>query len=114
MSYIPGIKEDAEPRSPEELLLKALVALPGNTWDLKFKVCTDCECCIRHKFNRPSKIQILEEDPNINYEKSNECKCTCRHMARWICRSAIRDIKNGKLIFNVCPTNLTKIEEDKI
>lgn len=114
MSYIPGIKEDDEPRSLEALLLKALVSLPGNTWDSKFKSCTKCECCTRHMFNRPSKIQILEEDPEFNYKKSNKCKCTCRHMARWICRSAIKDIKNGKIIFNVCPTSINKIEEDKI
>lgn len=59
---------------------------------------TLCNCCEKHKINKPKLYVKWVDTPNnkgINSETSNTnpftgklyCKCDCRHNARWICRN---------------------------
>jgi hypothetical protein len=52
---------------------------------------TSCNCCIRHKTNRPNKLNTYNsETQNHTYiYNPNKCKCPCRHMSRFICKEAI-------------------------
>ena len=47
-----------------------------------------CNCCKKHKLNKPSKYQKwIETDFNIlNKDSTCKCKCKCRHLSRFICR----------------------------
>ena len=44
-----------------------------------------CNCCERHKINRPKNI-VPWIDTQISYRKYNNCKCYCRQFSRFICR----------------------------
>jgi len=48
----------------------------------------NCKCCERHQVNKP---KILEKYIETNFKGDDKskynCKCQCRHMARFICRS---------------------------
>ena len=48
--------------------------------------CKLCNCCEKHKINKPLVFSPwVETTTNINkYQKI--CSCDCRHVARWICR----------------------------
>ena len=50
-----------------------------------FDLCTKCKCCERHQINRPSKLEKYIERP-LNEPKNYNCKCPCRHNARFLCR----------------------------
>ncbi len=69
---------------------------PETYFDEKLKECKDydelprelnnCTCCERHKINFPILgKRIVSKEYTTNYPKS-DCKCSCRHMARHICR----------------------------
>ena len=53
---------------------------------------SSCNCCIRHKKNRPNKLNTYNhvDDENFTFDKADSrCKCPCRHMSRFICEEAI-------------------------
>ena len=54
---------------------------------------SSCNCCIRHKKNRPNKLNTYNHNDNeINFtfnKLDRKCKCPCRHMSRFICEEAI-------------------------
>jgi|TARA_B100000768_G_C11064964_1_gene284138 hypothetical protein len=47
-----------------------------------------CKCCPRHQKNKPTTLkkwfEINKETTEIQW---HQCKCSCRHYSRWICRS---------------------------
>tara|TARA_Y100000389_G_scaffold192483_1_gene219981 strand:- start:4685 stop:5119 length:435 start_codon:yes stop_codon:yes gene_type:complete len=47
-----------------------------------------CNCCIRHKINRPSKYKrsTTIEYNGFRFHKNHCCECKCRHLSRFICR----------------------------
>ena len=49
---------------------------------------SNCECCERHKINRPKSLQPWINTPFQNCgEIDYPCKCNCRHVSRFICRA---------------------------
>ena len=65
-------------------------SIPGNTYQQKLDNLSLCNCCIRHRNNRPSFYMPWIELPynnNNNHSLNNfVCNCNCRHIARFICR----------------------------
>jgi hypothetical protein len=53
------------------------------------KVLNTCKCCERHKKNRPSKLEKINEMPGSPYQFNKSCSCQCRHLSRFICRAFI-------------------------
>jgi hypothetical protein len=51
-----------------------------------FKQCSKCCCCSKHGHNRPTNYYTDEVSIGENFEPSEQCHCTCRHMARQIKR----------------------------
>ena len=56
------------------------------------KELSNCNCCERHKQNRPTLTDYLQGQPGdypINYDISIDeysCRCDCRHICRFICK----------------------------
>ena len=44
-----------------------------------------CNCCERHKINRPKKLAPWV-DTTFHNTQDSECDCKCRHLSRFICR----------------------------
>ena len=44
-----------------------------------------CECCERHKINRPKKLAPWV-DTDFHYTVITSCPCHCRQFSRFICR----------------------------
>lgn len=57
----------------------------GDTYQEKLNTLSLCNCCERHKINRPRIFTHWLELPFSNNYETN-CSCNCRHVARWICR----------------------------
>ena len=65
------------------------VAIPGITFQDKLDYLNQCNCCARHKINKPKKFQAWIDTPATNTPFSHKvCNFDCRHLARWICREA--------------------------
>jgi hypothetical protein len=63
--------------------------VPGHSYQEKLDELANCNCCDRHKINKPIIYAPWEEiiTPPFNQESDiNTCNCTCRHTARFICR----------------------------
>ena len=48
-----------------------------------------CNCCTRHKTNKPLKYEKSIERGEYNgfrFNNNYTCKCKCRHLSRFICR----------------------------
>ena len=45
----------------------------------------NCDCCERHKINRPKKLAPWV-DTTISYRQDVNCHCRCRQFSRFICR----------------------------
>lgn len=55
------------------------------------QVLDTCNCCERHKINRPTKLEKYVEPP-YNPDKIeivNTCACPCRNISRSICRACV-------------------------
>lgn len=46
-----------------------------------------CECCDRHKINKPKNFELWHEIEKSKNIQPKICDCPCRHMARFICRN---------------------------
>ncbi len=102
-----ALMEEARARAQcrtDYLLTKAFKAIPGDNWQEKLDHCLKCKCCTRHQVLRPKRLEPWTEDMaevDIKIKWMNtECECSCRHMARFICRQCDDD---GN--FLPCPTN---------
>ena len=49
------------------------------------KTLSMCNCCARHKINRP-KILAPWVDTPFHGMQQRRCSCNCRHLSRFICR----------------------------
>lgn len=63
-----------------------------------------CNCCKNHKLNRPTLKQFYKgtyiSTEHLHPYIDRKCKCSCRHMMRWICRTTtnfILDNDNDEL-----------------
>ena len=54
--------------------------------DMFVKVLNTCDCCIRHQTNRPSQYAPWI-DTRFTGTQNPSCNCSCRHRARWICKT---------------------------
>lgn len=61
--------------------------IEGESWQDKIDTLNKCDCCEKHKINKPSKFTVWYELPYHNTPQHTDCKCNCRHMARHICRT---------------------------
>ena len=51
-------------------------------------ILNNCNCCERHKVDRPKILEKYIETKFKGDDKSKyDCHCACRHSARFICRS---------------------------
>lgn len=47
-----------------------------------------CHCCEKHQQGRPTEYRPYVESKSTATQSTQlDCKCQCRHFARWICRS---------------------------
>jgi len=48
-----------------------------------------CKCCERHQINKPKNLSYVDDSHwgQYNLYKTNNCKCNCRHLSRFICRN---------------------------
>ena len=68
--------------------------IPGNTNQDKLNHLSQCNCCLKHKINKPRVFMPCDETsavytPNLLASftfREQLCPCFCRHMARQICR----------------------------
>ena len=49
------------------------------------KTFNQCDCCERHKINRPKKLAPFV-DTEFHATFRTRCKCHCRQLSRFICR----------------------------
>ncbi len=71
--------------SRTDTLHNIFISISGNTWQKKLDTLVLCKCCERHNINKPTTmIPWIELDFNITQDKP--CNCSCRHVARFICR----------------------------
>ncbi len=68
-------------------IMNLINSTPGNTYQQKLDNLALCNCCIRHRNNRPPFfipwVELPYSNNNLN---ENACNCNCRHIARFICR----------------------------
>jgi len=57
----------------------------GDTYQEKLNTLSLCNCCERHKVNRPMYFSHWLDLPRSN-RFDYSCECNCRHISRWICR----------------------------
>jgi len=61
--------------------------IDGDTWAEKFQFAVACRCCDRHKTNKPTHLAPCVELPFHDTKlKTDDCSCSCRHDARFMCR----------------------------
>ena len=47
-----------------------------------------CSCCEKHQIDRPTYLRYWNDtDFNNKQLQESDCKCPCRHYARFICRA---------------------------
>jgi len=72
-----------------EVLQDMIDNVPGLSYQDKLNHLSECNCCERHKTNRPTTFIPWYEIPRTNYGYFNySCSCECRHISRYICRQA--------------------------
>ena len=69
--------------------------IEGESWQAKIDTLNMCDCCEKHKINKPSKFDVWYETP-FNYTQNRTCACNCRHMARAICRTICGSVNNNE------------------
>ena len=52
------------------------------------KTLSMCNCCARHKIDRPKTLATWVDTPFHDRQGTN-CSCNCRHLSRFICRDII-------------------------
>lgn len=71
----------------DRLKIPLFKSIDGETWQEKLDTLIMCDCCERHKKDKPSIISPWKDTPLTRTRLSDhECHCDCRHLARFICR----------------------------
>ena len=74
-------------RTLNQRLLDLFDTVIGDNYNDKLYNLSLCECCDRHKTNKPFLfITWVETPPKENQVTSLSCTCMCRHISRHICR----------------------------
>jgi hypothetical protein len=68
--------------------------IPGHTHQDKLNHLSQCNCCSKHKINKPRVFMPCNEssavytpDVLVSFtQREQVCSCICRHLARQICR----------------------------
>ena len=60
-----------------------------NTASILVDKLAHCNCCSKHSFNRPIKLEKYIDCQNPTIKPLSICNCKCRHYSRFICRSFI-------------------------
>jgi len=68
-----------------DLIQNKIDSVEGSNYQEKLNYLNNCNCCEKHKINRPSIFSAWVELPFHN-DQTLTCACDCRHMARFICR----------------------------
>lgn len=69
--------------------------IEGESWQDKIDTLNKCNCCEKHKINKPSKFGVWYELPFHNTQDRN-CVCNCRHMSRMICRTICGSVNDNE------------------
>ena len=69
-----------------------------------FIQCSKCYCCSKHCHNRPTNYYTHDVSIGENFETSEQCRCTCRQLARMIKRSHC-EYKRKKKYANIITFN---------
>ena len=69
--------------------------IKGKTWQNKIDTLNKCDCCDKHKINKPSKLALWYELPFHNTQH-RDCNCDCRHMSRMICRTICGSVDDNE------------------
>ena len=85
-----SILAEIKRKGEEEKYIVGVFLIEGKTVEEKLKTLNRCECCERHKINRPEGLDLVSVSVSVKNSngKDNEtitCKCDCRHLARLIC-----------------------------
>ena len=115
----------SEPQSVEQTLLSiydspfsrhidyCIDCIPGETKQLKLDFLNMCNCCERHTTDRPNVYDYYVEYPFHDTQTIHDCKCSCRHLARIICRTFNTQFENEEQELDEFENdNLTKIKMD--
>ena len=97
-----SMPKDPKPRvaaSPllNRLLAEAFESIPGDSYQAKLDTLNKCNCCLRHKTNRPSHLAPWVET-QFHGCQDTPCACSCRHMARFICRQISTEFKQKPML----------------
>lgn len=68
------------------ILRDTLNSIIGDTYQEKLNTLHNCDCCQRHRTNRPFVFVAWIETPFSSIHSNTDCQCDCRHLARVICR----------------------------
>jgi hypothetical protein len=69
----------------QNMLQNKIDSIEGSKYQEKLDYLNKCNCCEKHKINRPNRFSPWIELPFHN-DQTLTCACDCRHMARLICR----------------------------
>jgi len=58
----------------------------GITWQDKLDYLSACNCCVTHQVNKPRFFCTWVDTTPAEWYTQKQCKCTCRQLARAICR----------------------------
>ena len=66
-------------------VVATLNAIPGESWQEKLDNVNACQCCRRHKRDRPSTFAPWKGCKSSYQQTDERCSCWCRYLARKIC-----------------------------
>lgn len=70
-----------------------------------------CDCCERHRKNKPTKFEPwIEATPILKKDKG--CQCDCRHNARLVCRCHIDYKQTTPCDVNLVTCGMIIIEDE--
>ena len=80
-----SVLPEDESNNLNSMLLRIFKSIEGTHWQDKLNTLAQCDCCERHKINRPTTMTPWV-DTHFNNTQDTDCYCPCRHRARFICR----------------------------
>ena len=73
------------PERIQDILAQEFAMIPGGSFQDKLDYLASCDCCAKHQINRPTVFARWVETP-FTGTQDTDCNCSCRHIARQICR----------------------------
>ena len=107
-------KEDDTPTGETIYVVEDRLKIPmfkyidGETWQEKLDTLNMCDCCERHKKDKPSIISPWKDTPfTFTHLLEHDCDCDCRHIARFMCRQF--EIVDGECVLCHDPYGITQL-----